>query len=680
MSAFSVNPTFPIFTDIDGQPLENGYIYVGASNLDPQTNPINVYWDAALTQLAVQPIRTRGGYPVNSGTPARLYVNSDYSIRVMNKNGSTIYSAPAATERVSDAIISGIDASKVTYTPAGTGAVATTVQSKLRESVSVKDFGAKGDGTADDTAAIQAALNASNNVYMPTGNYRITATITMPNGSSLWGDPVTGPVFFPNDKFGTYISVDTTETAIRFANTHCSLSNLAIYYPNQVRTGTPVVHDYAIKAGISTAETLNSTIDSVVLINAYNGVYVYGGRVTVSNVKGTIANIGLYQAYSGDCSNFTNIHFNTINNWTTGGVWEWTLQNSSACGFVVGELDGATPRANDASHYTSCNAIGFYCGFYITHNNSGTFTSCTADVSTKPFILNGAFNFSINQCTLTTGTRPRNYFASGVVGITIGTGSRQSYDVAINNCVITNCQDAAIYIVSVKNLSITGNIFSSNKNHIIESAAGGSGSANGITVSGNVFDFGASSKNAIQASYIGQAVFSNNVFSNNGGYTSIGCFYGTFDNCVENGNVYRNVTQVFESTVNMSTQKKNEKVTAIVRQASGTAGTYGTAYAISAPAGYSYVIPRAAYIVCDALTAASTFTMRIRAVYRNGTTVDFEKAFTAAGNYTLLATDLDDFLNVNLTEPITRIELASKSTTAGISTESGRFWVWWENT
>lgn len=93
MPALEIQQPFPIFTDIDGQPLEDGYIWIGAANLDPQTNPINVYWDAALTLPAGQPIRTLAGYPANNGTPARLYVNSDYSIRVMNKNGSVVYTS-----------------------------------------------------------------------------------------------------------------------------------------------------------------------------------------------------------------------------------------------------------------------------------------------------------------------------------------------------------------------------------------------------------------------------------------------------------------------------------------------------------------------------------------------------------------------------------------------------------
>jgi hypothetical protein len=89
----SVSSPYPAFADIDGQPLEDGYIFIGAANLNPQANPIVVYQNAALTTVAVQPIRTRGGYPVFSGTPGRLFVGSDYSIQVLDSKGSVVYTS-----------------------------------------------------------------------------------------------------------------------------------------------------------------------------------------------------------------------------------------------------------------------------------------------------------------------------------------------------------------------------------------------------------------------------------------------------------------------------------------------------------------------------------------------------------------------------------------------------------
>jgi hypothetical protein len=70
-------------------------------------------------------------------------------------------------------------AQDVYWNQSGSGAVTRTVESKLRDVVSVKDFGAVGDGVTDDTAAIKAAIVAANGgyVYVPAGLYRITSPL-----------------------------------------------------------------------------------------------------------------------------------------------------------------------------------------------------------------------------------------------------------------------------------------------------------------------------------------------------------------------------------------------------------------------------------------------------------------------------------------------------------------------
>ena len=74
---------------------------------------------------------------------------------------------------------SGLSAAKSSFTQSGTGATARTVDSKLKDVVSVKDFGAVGDGVANDTAAIQAAINAAVSVFVPPGTYIISSLLTL---------------------------------------------------------------------------------------------------------------------------------------------------------------------------------------------------------------------------------------------------------------------------------------------------------------------------------------------------------------------------------------------------------------------------------------------------------------------------------------------------------------------
>jgi len=75
----------------------------------------------------------------------------------------------------------------VGFVQSGTGASSRTLQSKNRDIVSVKDFGAVGDGVADDRAAFQAACDASYSVYIPEGTYLIGSTIYLRAGVTLKG-------------------------------------------------------------------------------------------------------------------------------------------------------------------------------------------------------------------------------------------------------------------------------------------------------------------------------------------------------------------------------------------------------------------------------------------------------------------------------------------------------------
>lgn len=75
------------------------------------------------------------------------------------------------------------------FTQAGTGAVAVSAQDKMRQIVSVKDFGAVGNGIANDTQPIVDAVafcqaSSQTSLYFPTGIYRIQSTITLGAGST----------------------------------------------------------------------------------------------------------------------------------------------------------------------------------------------------------------------------------------------------------------------------------------------------------------------------------------------------------------------------------------------------------------------------------------------------------------------------------------------------------------
>lgn len=89
---------FPIFTDRAGRPLAAGKLYLGVEDDNPETNPVAVYWDAAGTQPAPQPIDIENGVPVRHGTPALVYYATPVSVTVRDRNGQLLLYASSTRE------------------------------------------------------------------------------------------------------------------------------------------------------------------------------------------------------------------------------------------------------------------------------------------------------------------------------------------------------------------------------------------------------------------------------------------------------------------------------------------------------------------------------------------------------------------------------------------------------
>lgn len=142
------------------------------------------------------------------------------------------------------------DAVNLTYTAPGVGATSRTVYSRLSDTISVKDFGAAGNGVTDDTAALQAAITAGANkrVHIPAGTYLITSAITLPSNTVIFGDGPSSIIkqgaagitcFEASNKsyitveklkfLNTFVTTAAYTGAVAFlVSTHCKASELVI--------------------------------------------------------------------------------------------------------------------------------------------------------------------------------------------------------------------------------------------------------------------------------------------------------------------------------------------------------------------------------------------------------------------------------------------------------------------
>ena len=170
--------------DANGNPYNGAKWYFYATGT---STPQNVYSDSTLlTSLGSMVTADSGGKFVP------IYFDASLVYRGVLKDSTgavTLHDIDPINAGVMSALAASGGSALIGFLQSGAGSTARTVQAKLRDTVSVKDFGAVGDGSTDDTTAIQAAVNAAAGaeLYFPAGHYKITSSITINNSLSILG-------------------------------------------------------------------------------------------------------------------------------------------------------------------------------------------------------------------------------------------------------------------------------------------------------------------------------------------------------------------------------------------------------------------------------------------------------------------------------------------------------------
>ena len=318
-------------------------------------------------------------------------------------------SLPASAQNMSNAL-------NVAYVPPFPASATTNVQAKLAQTVSVMDFGAKGDGVTDDTAAIQAAVTASSGkaLYFPQGTYLVSSAITLVSNIHIYGAGQEVSKILVSGSSDINIFVGTNVTQV-------SMSNLWLY-GNSVSSGSGSGFAFYIYQNSSATSSGQDYRINGCRFDNFKGDYWV--RILNENVTYPLNNIFIIE-------NLFNSYTGNARGGSSSGV-------PSACISIYGSTAGAlTTNVIVENNIANCYYIKNFCLLWQGVQ--------WANIS----------NNIINQCGVS------SEIADNVQAYAIMAYDSSSLNVpkniTVNNNLINGVRSCGFYGASAVNLTITNN-------------------------------------------------------------------------------------------------------------------------------------------------------------------------------------------------------------------------------
>ena len=402
--------------------------------------------------------------------------------------------------------------------------------------VNVKTYGAIGDGSTDDTAAIQAAIDAGAGkvVFFPTGSYKITDTLYVRNNSTMLkgaGVYSTSILAFTGNSAIIFDRADSTATGYL---SNCGVTDLRF---NGKPTGV-TGHTDSDRWVVQVIKCENFVLSNVIWVGFYYGVKFAGGQL--NKATNFIGQGSLYTAGTAGPADSCQLCFETAT--TSGGeqlnysaeIAQFSLSGgtSSTLNERIQHLirvnaadglhlvNGYIAHAGDAlilinplntSTAVTCLTNMYLDGVYLTpygikayntgavytsslQANSGTFIGQTATAGIYVNAADTGRNYMINAVRI-----------ANITGYAIDFDGGNASTLNVAGCLISNCY-GGIKVVDAEKVTLSGNSIydiTADEGLLI------SGTVDYLTATGNTFE------NITGADYSNTGTVTTTVFSGN---------------------------------------------------------------------------------------------------------------------------------------------------------------------
>jgi acetyltransferase-like isoleucine patch superfamily enzyme len=388
------------------------------------------------------------------------------------------------------ALAASTGSSLVGFLQSGTGAVASTLLTKARESVSVKDFGAVGDGVTDDTTEIQLAITSSPGkaIHFPAGTYVVSSTITISSDQTiLYGDGSTNTfIKFSNAATDGFVVSSATPLTTQIYGVQ--FRDLQIM--KTVDSTTLVVGLKLVRASSTLLD--NVTIGSYPIglliegcINSqYDNLNIYVGAAQTTNVSASAClSITSADTTTTDDPGFTNLFTNLkiggnfVNDYGI-SIASSDTNSFSNCYVAAGKIACCIIQATNTDATNTLNGNLFdqvyfdgVAAYASTHTPFAVYIKSDGVVATPPYHINHFTSCNFGQCNYgiyidepsvdRVGVSACEFF--NIYGIAI---SCESNDVdmrvagnSFRNIGINIASGRMVNIVDAKTLVISDNVF-----------------------------------------------------------------------------------------------------------------------------------------------------------------------------------------------------------------------------